>query len=64
MKKTKQGEKKRVMWKATCLECASEFEEEVGRLAVVADRDGKFAKSTCPDCKVDMFFYPPAASNE
>lgn len=48
------------MWYATCTECASEFEEVVSKLFVDSDREGDFAKGTCPDCKIDMFFYPPA----
>jgi hypothetical protein len=60
--KTKQGTKKEVLWKATCGECASEFEERVGKLNVEDDRDGQFAKSECPDCKCDMFFYPPTTT--
>jgi hypothetical protein len=59
VKKTKQGTKKQVMWKATCPECASEFEEAVGNLNVESDRDGQLARGECPDCKCDMFFYPP-----
>jgi len=62
MKKIKQGKKKDVVWRATCPECASEFEERVGDLDVEDDRDGEFSRSTCPDCKCDMFFYPPSAS--
>ena len=62
MKKVKQGTKKNVIWKATCIECASEFEEEVGNLKVEDDRDGSFARSKCPDCKSEMFFYPPHQS--
>lgn len=60
MKKIHQGRKKKVMWYATCTECASEFEEVVSKLFVDSDREGDFAKGTCPDCKIDMFFYPPA----
>lgn len=59
VKKTKQGRKKDVIWKAECQECASEFEEKVSNLTVEDDRDGQFARSKCPDCKCDMFFYPP-----
>lgn len=47
------------MWKATCSECASEFEEAVGNFNIVEDRDGQFARSECPDCHCEMFFYPP-----
>jgi predicted Zn-ribbon and HTH transcriptional regulator len=64
MKKTKQGTKKQVVWGATCHECGSEFEEEVGKLAVTGDqRDGPFARSKCPDCGEEMFFYPLASGN-
>jgi len=59
MKKVVQGTKKNVIWTATCSECASEFEELVGNLKVEDDRDGEFARSECPDCKLPMFFYPP-----
>jgi len=62
MQKVKQGHKLKVIWKATCPECASEFEEEVGNLKVEDDRDGSFARSECPDCKMEMFFYPPRQS--
>jgi len=58
MKKTKQGTKKEVKWFATCPECASEFEEALGNLRVENDRDGQLARSECPDCHCDMFFYP------
>jgi hypothetical protein len=63
MKKTKQGTKKDVIWRATCTECASEFEEKVSNLKTEDDRDGMFARSKCPDCKTDMFFYPPPSNN-
>lgn len=59
MNKTKQGTKKEIQWKATCNECGSEFSEVVGNLNVEDDRDGKLARSKCPDCNVEMFFYPP-----
>jgi hypothetical protein len=60
MNKTKQGTKKQVVWKATCHECGSEFEEEIGKLRVTDDqRDGPFAHSKCPDCDAGMVFYPP-----
>ena len=62
MKKTKQGTKKQVIWKAECNDCGSHFEEEVGNLKVEDDRDGEFARSKCPDCKTEMFFYPRRVS--
>jgi hypothetical protein len=63
MNKTKQGTKKEVMWRATCGECASEFEEAVGNLNVEHDRDGSLARAKCPDCKTEMFFYPPSSKS-
>jgi len=59
VKKIKQGTKKEVQWNGTCPECASEFEEALCNLRVEDDRDGQFARSECPDCHCDMFFYPP-----
>lgn len=58
MKKIKQGTKKEVKWFATCHECGSEFEEMVGALTIEDDRDGQMARSTCPDCDIEMYFYP------
>jgi predicted Zn-ribbon and HTH transcriptional regulator len=60
MKKIRQGTKKPVVWRATCDECGSVFEEEVKKLNVTSDqRDGDFVRSKCPDCKSEMFFSPP-----
>jgi hypothetical protein len=58
MNKTKQGTKKQEKFRATCGGCGSEFEEVVGDLNVEDDRDGRLARSKCPDCHAEMFFYP------
>lgn len=63
MIRVKKGTKRKPMWKAECRECGSKFKEEAGKLRIEDDRDGQLARSRCPDCHSEMFFYPPAASN-
>jgi hypothetical protein len=59
MRKTKQGTKEHAVWKAACQECGCEYEESAGELRIEDDRDGQFARSQCPECESDLFFYPP-----
>jgi ribosomal protein S27E len=63
MEKVTQGTKKQEKFRATCSECGSTFEEVIGNLNVEDDRDGRFARSKCPDCHKEMFFYPIKISN-
>jgi NAD-dependent SIR2 family protein deacetylase len=48
------------IWKATCLNCKSQYEAERKELNVEdTQRDGAFAHARCQVCKKDMIFYPP-----
>jgi len=46
-------------WKATCMNCKSEYEAQRRELNVQdTQRDGSFAHATCEVCERDMVFYP------
>ena len=61
MRLVKKGkDPKTEIWKATCMNCKSQYEARPGELTVMDDqRDGMMARARCTECKQDMFFYPP-----